>query len=343
MDLKVGRIKSPARDANSIKHSEYNMIHDFKPHPIVRGGHLQTLVGKFAGQEKPIIADTLHRIQVSGGDEMAIEINKPTEQDNGKLLVLFHGLGGCSESPYMLRMCRKAVKRGYTVARVNHRGCGRHTAECRGIYHSGSVGDMLASLQFLANLYSGHSIYPVAFSLSGTILLNTLSVHSEEMKKLIHKAIPVSAPIDLETSSLALDHWKNVKYNIFYTYFLKQQAELREKKYTDSIYPDVGKIKSLREFDQVYTAKVGGFRDRLDYYTTWSPSRHSQNITAETHVLLATDDPIVPKESIANFKPSSSVKLYVTDSGGHLGYIAKEKSEYQDYRWMDTFIFKVID
>jgi hypothetical protein len=198
---------------------------------------------------------------------------------------------------------------------------------------------VIAALRHLRQKYPNKKIYVAGFSLSGTMLLNTLAVYPKEMNELIDCAMPISAPVDLECSSIALDHWSNWNYNIFYTYFLKQHADLRARKYKDLHHPDVSRVKSLREFDQVYTAKVGGFKDRLDYYTTWSPNRHAEKIETETHVLLAHDDPIVPRESIKKFKPGDSVKVYETKSGGHLGYIAKSKSEFEDHRWMDTFIF----
>lgn len=300
---------------------------------------MQTLFAKLVGQEFAISADRVHRVKVDLGDEIVLEFNSAANpQTPKKLVVLFHGLGGCSESAYMLRLCRKFNAKGVDVVRVNHRGSGYHVANCKGIYHSGSVDDVYQALNFLSAEYPEHQIHAVAFSLSGTILLNTLGTHVDACDRMLEQAITISAPSDLESSSKALTKNSNWNYNIFYTHYLKKHANMRREKYPELKYPDVSKVRNLRDFDQVFTAKVGGFKDRSDYYQTWSPKDRTEKIKTRTVILGSANDPIVPVDTFSNLKLSSSTTMTVEKCGGHMGFIGRGQSEFNDNRWMDSFI-----
>jgi predicted alpha/beta-fold hydrolase len=58
-----------------------------------------------------------------------------------------------------------------------------------------------------------------------------------------------------------------------------------------------------------------------------------------TYVLAAADDPAVPIEPFRTATLSPSIRLHVTDHGGHLGYIAAPGSD-PDVRWME---WRIVD
>ena len=57
-------------------------------------------------------------------------------------------------------------------------------------------------------------------------------------------------------------------------------------------------------------------------------------ITKSTRIVAANDDPIVPILSLRDVPRSPSTDLVVTESGGHLGYVAAANSD-PDRRWLD--------
>ena len=111
---------------------------------------------------------------------------------------MFHGLGGSAESGYMIRLARIFCIFGWIVVRCNHRGCGSHSSESKGFYHSGSTSDLLQAVGKIDQLLPDLNMITIGFSLSGTILLNTLGKRHEACSEFKNwkGAIAVCAPID---------------------------------------------------------------------------------------------------------------------------------------------------
>ena len=79
--------------------------------------------------------------------------------------------------------------------------------------------------------------------------------------------------------------------------------------------------RSLREFDERYTAKYAGFRDRTHYYETADVTQSIQNIAIPTILMTASDDPFVSASSYRNTRLSPQVFRHIEESGGHIGYL----------------------
>ena len=54
------------------------------------------------------------------------------------------------------------------------------------------------------------------------------------------------------------------------------------------------RIRSIREFDDAYTAPFHGFQDAADYYHRASAMRVIDKISVPTLIITAADDPFVP-------------------------------------------------
>lgn len=62
------------------------------------------------------------------------------------------------------------------------------------------------------------------------------------------------------------------------------------------------------------------------------------NIRLPTVILAAADDPIIPASSVIRAPYSTKALLSVQSSGGHLGFISKERTPQGDNRWLDHFV-----
>jgi hypothetical protein len=79
---------------------------------------------------------------------------------------------------------------------------------------------------------------------------------------------------------------------------------------------------SLREFDDLVTAPLHGFRDTDDYWTRASAKPHLAGIRVPTLVLNARDDPFLPAAALPTEREvSSAVKLEFPARGGHVGFV----------------------
>ena len=77
----------------------------------------------------------------------------------------------------------------------------------------------------------------------------------------------------------------------------------------------------FREFDNLGTAPLHGFRDADHYYTTESYRQHPPRITTLTLILQSKDDPfmtsyVLPEEH----ELGRDVQLGLSDKGGHTSF-----------------------
>src|SRR4029079_7213602 len=119
----------------------------FQTHPLVLGGHLQTLAGVYLrGSAKPYRA-AQHRVTVSDDDKVVLHDDCPVGwQAGGRTALLLHGLSGCYSSHYMERIASKLNDAGVRTFRKDLRGGGAGARLARLPYHSGRSDDAAAAL-----------------------------------------------------------------------------------------------------------------------------------------------------------------------------------------------------
>ena len=153
----------------------------------------------------------------------------------------------------------------------------------------------------------------------------------------IKAALSVCAPVDLEGSSQLINRLWNKHYDFYYVHSLVKQLIERGLVDAATVAKKMPRY-SLRNFDEYFTAPMAGFFNRDHYYESCAPKNVVNEINLPTVILAAADDPIVSSESIKLAPWSSKVQLALQGSGGHLGFLSREKTPSGDYRWMDYFI-----
>ena len=98
-------------------------------------------------------------------------------------------------------------------------------------------------------------------------------------------------------------------------------------------------IKTVREFDEVYTAPYFGFRDAEDYYHRASAMRVVDRVAVPALVITAEDDPFVPSQPFHDPKMTGNphIELRLSAHGGHCGFVAP-RSATDDGYWAETEI-----
>ena len=231
-------------------------------------------------------------------------------------LVVFHGLEGCSDSHYARAIAAHAVRRGWRVAIPHWRGCSGEPNRKPRAYHSGDTEEVDWIMK---------KIQPeaaIGISLGGNALLKWLGQHGENVK--VKRAAAVSAPIDLPAAGRALDRGLN---RLLYTkHFL---ATLRPKSLAKldrfpGIYDaaTVRAARTFREFDNVVTAPLHGFRDVDHYWSEAASGPWLARIRVPTLLLNARNDPFLPEHALlaAARDAAPCVLLEFPRSGGHVGF-----------------------
>jgi len=98
-------------------------------------------------------------------------------------------------------------------------------------------------------------------------------------------------------------------------------------------------IKTVRQFDEVYTAPYFGFRDAEDYYHRASAMRMIDRITVPALIITAEDDPFVPSQPFRDPKLTGNphIDLRLCEHGGHCGFVGP-RSGIDDGYWAEKQI-----
>ncbi|HEV3004526.1 MAG TPA: alpha/beta fold hydrolase [Pirellulales bacterium] len=309
---------------------------EFRPHALIRGGHAQTLAGIYLpGSNHPYRARQ-HQVALDDGDRIVLHDDRPDGwRPGGRTAVMIHGLAGCHDSPYMQRIAAKLAARGLRVFRMDLRGCGAGFGLARLPYHSGQSDDAAAALEAVAQLCPGSPATLIGFSLGGNITLKLMGELGDRPCGGLDSAVAVCPPVDLQAAISRMSRPQNRPYDRHFVKLLMQRVAARSRAMPDAPAIDFARRpRGLWEFDDAFTAPVSGFGTAENYYRRASSCRVVRGIRLPTLVIASRDDPLVPSVSLESLDPPASVRICLTESGGHLGFVARRGVD-PDRRWLD--------
>ena len=308
----------------------------FRQHPLVRGGHLQTLAGVFLpGAKHPYQAEQ-RQVLLADGDRIVLHDDRPAGWQAGdRTALLIHGLAGCYQSPYMQRIAAKLVERSVRVFRMDLRGCGAGFGLARMPYHAGRSEDAGAALGAIAEHCPGSPTTIVGFSLGGNIALKLLGELGNSSCGGLDSAAAVCPPIDLQAAVERMALPLNRPYDRHFVRLLIRQLNERRRVLPDAPAANFARPpRGLFEFDDRYTAPVSGFGTAADYYRQASSLRLAAAIRRPTLVIGSRDDPLAPWRPFLHLAGLPHLQLEITERGGHLGFISRRGLD-PDRRWID--------
>jgi predicted alpha/beta-fold hydrolase len=316
-------------------------IPEFRPHPLLRNGHAQTLAGAYLPGGRFVEQAAQHYVPLPDGDAVVLHEDVPDDwRARDRTALLLHGLAGNHQSNYMQRLARKLVRRGVRTFRMDLRGCGAGAGLATQLYHGGRSDDARAALELLQTLCPGSPVTVVGFSLSGNIVLKLLGESPQRVPINVEKAVAVCPAVDLGLCAHSFLGPVRSRYERYFVTSLCRQIGVN-RRLRPELPPLASKrrLKTLIEFDDVYTGPVCGFGTAENYYSTSSSRPHLSKIRRPTLVLVAEDDPMIPVSAFEGLTLPETVLLHRTAHGGHLGYIGRKGPD-PDNRWMD---WRVVD
>ena len=226
--------------------------------------HFNTVFRTFFSRIK--INYTRERLELDDGDFMDLDISS-VKSDTA--IIALHGLEGSSESTYILALSKILNKADIDVVAVNLRGCSGEHNRVLASYHSGKTEDLDAVINHVNEKYDYKNIILVGYSLGGNITLKYLGEQGTNLHSKINCAIAVSVPCDLTGSSNALMQNGNMAYMHRFLKSLKEKAVHKKKQFPKENLDIEGLLaaKNFKDFDNLFTAPVNGFKDAQDYWT----------------------------------------------------------------------------
>ncbi|MBS1952260.1 MAG: alpha/beta fold hydrolase [Bacteroidetes bacterium] len=233
------------------------------------------------------------------------------------VVIISHGLEGNSHRAYVTGMANAFFKQGMDVLAWNYRGCSGEMNYSLRFYHSGATDDLQEVIGHCLRLHY-KKIYLVGFSLGGNLTLKYLG--EREPPQEINRSVVFSVPLDLYTSSIKLAKPSNWIYSQRFLKSLKKKVIDKAKLMKGLDAQGIHFIKTLKEFDDRYTAPLHGFKNAMEYYEQCSAIRQIKNISIPTLIINAKNDPFLSKECFPEKKINSTIRFEYPDQGGHVGF-----------------------
>lgn len=253
-------------------------------------------------------------------------------------LLGLHGLEGSSEAHYMRGVAEKAWRRGWNVVLLNQRNCGGTEHLTPGLYHSGLTADPIAVLRALHAEVPLTALVIVGYSLGGNLTLKLAGEAAAVPDLPLAGVATVSPTIDLALCVDAIERPANVLYQ--WNFVLGLRARLRRKA---QAWPGrfdtrpLSHIRTIRQFDDAYTAPHHGFGTAANYYEKASALRVVHRIEVPALIIAADDDPFVPPAQFqrAEVRGNPQVTVSAQRHGGHCGFIGQDAGEFDGY-WAEA-------
>ena len=311
-------------------------VPQFEPHPLLRGPHAQTIVGRYMGGGRLKLPAKGHQVALPDGDRLLVLESVPAGWKPPRpAAILVHGLAGCAEANYVVRVSRHLLHLGVLVVRMNLRGSGEGFGLARQIYHAGRSDDVRQVVRWLQPRIEGSPIALVGFSLGASLVLKAGIEAVDEPLCGVDCLLAANAPIDLVHCARLMQLPENRVYNWNFVRWLRAMVERLHRQFPDLGPPGLDGVKTLYDFDDRYTALRGGFASAADYYNRCSLKDKMARITLPGLVVHAMDDPFIGAEPFLNIARPPALAVELVRHGGHLGYLSR-RPWMGTRRWLDS-------
>ena len=257
------------------------------------------------------------------------------------IAVLVHGLGGCADSDYLVRMARAIDDRadlfGEPLAclRLNLRGSDRQGED---YYHAGLTADLRGALASPA-LAGFETVYLVGYSMGGHVALRygteaesvdlpgEPSTSDGGIDPRVAAIAAVCAPLDLARSGRVMDQ---PGFWIYRRYLLSNLMEIYRavaaRRPVPAPVEAAARIRLFKDWDDRIVAPRHGFADAADYYVRASVGPRLERLSVPSLLVVAEDDPMVPASTVRPVlgglgeRARSALQVRWVPTGGHMAF-----------------------
>ncbi|MFC4722068.1 YheT family hydrolase [Geojedonia litorea] len=307
----------------------------YKAPYFFRNGFVSTVYSGLIRKVKGV-KQQRERITLSDGDFMDLDWSYGKEKSN-KLIILLHGLEGNGQRPYITGTARLFNDNGIDAVAVNFRGCSGELNLKYRSYHSGATEDLDEVVNHISQSKQYTDIYIKGISLGANLALKYAGERNE-IPEQIKAIVAVSVPCDLNGSAKELHKLKNILFHENFRRYLVRRLKQKQIQHPNNLSVEtLNSIKTLNDFDEIYTSKAHGFKNALDYYTKSSSLQFIHSIKTPTLIINAINDSFLSPECypVKAAKNNSNVFLEMPQHGGHVGFVTYNGCYYNEKRALE--------
>jgi len=309
----------------------------YNPSFLFKNGHFSTI---YNGLWRKIndFEQKRERIDLPDSDFLDLDWSYSLTTSD-KVVILLHGLEGHGQRPYIAGAAKAFNVNGFDACAVNFRGCSGETNRLFRSYHSGATEDLDAVVQHILSNKKYNEIYIKGFSLGGNMALKYLG-EGRALPKQIKGVVGVSVPCDLHSSLKELLKPKNFPYSQRFKTHLLDKLKLKLPLFPDKISKeDIHNIKTLLDFDNIYTSRAHGFKNAVDYYKQCSSLQFLPSIRIPSLIINAQNDSFFGPECYPYKEAEKNPNLYLETPkyGGHVGFHGEGNVTYSEKKAINFF------
>jgi predicted alpha/beta-fold hydrolase len=313
----------------------------FVPRPRLKHGHWMTVYCWAAPRRLQLPDPEARFFQVTADTQVLAHCYWQADRRSRPTLLALHGLEGSSTAHYMRGLADKALRAGFNAILLNQRNCGDTEHLGPGLYHSGLTDDAAFVIRELASRDGLDRVVAAGYSLGGNLTLKLAGENDPGSLPSLKAVCAVSPVLELAECVSALERRSNFIYQWNFVRNLKGRMRRKALFYPGAFSLDrLPRIRTVREFDEIYTAPHFGFRDAADYYHRAAAMRVIDRIRIPALVITAADDPFVPTRTFRDPMLASSpyITLIVTEHGGHCGFLGVANGAGDDGYWAERTV-----
>lgn len=267
-------------------------------------------------------------LTLKDGGEVALDWSDENLSQNSPIVLILPGLTGGSQAEYVKCLVSSAKKIGIKCVIFNNRGLGGVTLKTPRLYCAANSDDLAEVLSHIRKLNPNSPLSATGISMGGMILGNYLAQQGALAVGKIKSALIISAPWNVFEATKSIEKpGLNLMLNKHLADGLRKNLinvdHSNRNHWFDIDIDTVLKSRTIREFDENFTASHFGYKDVDDYYEDATLHNKLHFIQVPTLCLSAADDPFQPFEAIP-LKEASKLKnvaFVVTKRGGHIGFL----------------------
>ncbi|MFT5285072.1 MAG: putative alpha/beta-fold hydrolase [Planctomycetota bacterium] len=233
------------------------------------------------------------------------------------LIVLVHGLGGNSESPYVRAAALAAEKLGIATFSISLRGADRLGED---FYNIALTADLHAAMA-CKELLAFKRIDLLGFSMGGHV---ALTYATEAGDSRVCSVAAICTPLDLKIEQLHFDRELHPLYRWHVLRGLKSiYAAVAKRRAVPSELHEVMAVKTVHDWDRLTIAPRYGYPTPEAYYDELSVGPKLGSLRMPALLIAGEVDPIVPTRAILNplanlSQPPAHLDLHWVRSAGHV-------------------------
>lgn len=302
---------------------------EFRPHPLLRSPHLQTLLSSRIVRGGDGVGADLHQraepvvLEARDGARLQALVDPPRGMGVPEpLVVVIHGWLGRADSPYVRRAAAALHGAGFRVARLHLRDHGNTAHLNEALFNAARIVEVVDACNALAARYGADGAGLLGYSLGGNFALR-LAAHPE-ISSTFGNALAVCPVLDPAAAVTALDRgWIG-----YQRYFLGKWRRAFDAK--QAVFPHRYDFRDARALSLVgtltdyFVARHTEFRDADEYYAHYTLGPELiRRLRMPVRILATEDDPVVP---VANARalagaPGGRDVVSIVPHGGHCGFL----------------------